>query len=107
MFTLGASQLALVLGGPAIFLIAMLLCPSLFVFFLFKVKKPGSRSLKQFARPYLFSTVFLLVGNFLYLSTVFLRIDLSQIIFVCLHILLFIIPPLISIPFLRKASNVS
>ena len=107
IFTLGASQLALVLGGPIFFLIAMLCCASLFAFFLFKVQDPGNRSIRQIAKPYLFSTGILLAASVFYVYLVLLKSDLSDVIFLSVHILLFMIPLLITIPFLRSPSNVS
>lgn len=107
IFTLGASQLALVLGGPLIFLIVMLCCPSLFAFFLFKVQEPRGRSRKQFARPYLLSIVFLLIANTFYFYEVFLQLTFPGVLFLSIHTFLFAIPLLITMPFLRKPSNVS
>jgi len=107
VFTLGASQLGLVLGGPITFLVVLFCCASLFAFFLVKVQAPGNRSLRRIAKPYLLSTGILLVGNLLYLYLVFLKSSLSSFFFFTLSIFLFIIPLLITIPFLRKSAHVS
>ena len=107
IFTLGATQLALVLGGPIALLIVLFCSASLFAFFLVKVQAPGRRSVKRIAKPYLISTGILLAGNVLYYYLVFLKTNLSIVIFFTVSILLFIIPLLITIPFLRKSAHVS
>jgi hypothetical protein len=107
IFTLGASQLAFVLGGPITFLIVLFCCASLFAFFLVKVQAPGKRSLKRIAKPYLLSTGILLASTLLYYYLVFLKTNLSVVIFLSISILPFFIPLLITIPFLRKSAHVS
>lgn len=106
VFTLGASQLALVLGGPITFLVVVFCCASLFAFFLVKVKDPGNRSLREIAKPYLLSAGILLAGNLLYLYLVFLKFSLPSLVFFTVSTLLFVIPLLITIPFLRKLAHV-
>lgn len=107
VFTLGASQLALVLGGPITLLVVLFCCASLFAFFLLKVQAPGNRSLKRIAKPYLFSMGILLAGNLLYVYLIFLKINLSNLLFFTVSVVFFIIPLLITIPLLRKSSHVS
>lgn len=107
IFALGAGQLALVLGGATGLLVVLVCCASLFVFFLYKVQAPGNRSSQGIAKPYLFSTAILLAGNVLYFYLVYLKPNLSHLLFSTVYILFFIIPLLIAIPFLRKSSHVA
>ena len=107
IFTLGATQLALVLGGPIALLIVLFCSASIFAFFLVKVQAPAQRSLKRIAKPYLLSTGMLLASKLLYYYLVFLETNWSVVIFFTVSILLFIIPLLITIPFLRKSAHVS
>lgn len=107
IFTLGASQLALVLGGPITLFVILFCCASLFALFLFKVEAPGRRSFKQIAKSYLLSTGILLPGNLLYSYVVLLKPQFSNLIVVIVDTLLFIIPLVIAVPFLRRSSDVS
>jgi hypothetical protein len=107
IFTLGATQLALVLSGPVVFLIVMLGCAALYAFFLFKVADPGTRSLRKNAKHYLHSASILLFANALYVYLVFLEPDLSDVIFLSAHVLIFMIPLLVVTPFFRKSSYVT
>lgn len=107
IFTLGAGQLALVLGGLTGLVVVLICCASLFVFFLYKAQAPGKRSRQGMAKPYLFSTAILVAGNTLYFYLVFLKPNLSHLVFFTVYILFFIIPLLITIPFLRKSSDVA
>lgn len=107
IFTLGASQLALVLGGPATLLVVLSCCASLFVIFLFKVREPKGQSLKQIAKPYLLATGILLAGNLVYVYLVFLKSNWLNVSFFIIYAFFFILPLLITIPFVRKSSHVS
>lgn len=107
VFTLGATQLALVLAGPVIYMIAMLFCAAVLAFVLYKGVEPGNRSRKVIARPHLISMGILLGLNVLYISVVFLQAGLSNVIFFSVHTFLFMIPLLVTLPFVRKRSHVS
>lgn len=107
IFALGGGQLALVLGGPTALLVVLVCCASLFAFFLYKVQAPENRSGHGIAKPYLFSTAILLAGNVLYFYLVYLKANSSHLVFISVYILFFIIPLLITVPFLRKSAHVA
>jgi hypothetical protein len=106
-FTLGATQVALVLAGTMWFLIVTLCCSTMFALFLYKVQTPGNRSIKQITVPYLISAGLLITGNALYVHIVFFSSTGSYIIFLSVLNSLFLIPWVIAVLLLQNSSNVS
>jgi hypothetical protein len=107
IFTLGVSQLALIIGGPIAFMIILICCASLFLFVIFKMQPQEKRSRTDIVVPFLLCTGILLVITVLYTSFVFLNNDLSNIIFISLNTSIFLVPLLIVAPVIRKSLHVA
>jgi hypothetical protein len=107
IFTLGATQLSLVLAGPAWFFIAMVSSGILFSVFLAKSELKQNRSHKTFVTTYLLATTILFAVNSLYLFFVLVQPDLSLFLFQSLLIFLFLFPLMVMVLILRKPRHVA
>lgn len=107
IFTLGATHLGFVLGGPAILPLAMSCCAALFAIFLFKATALGVRTRKAIAGPYLYSTGILIAGNVIYLKLVFLKSDTLHILFFGANVIIYLIPLLIVMFFVPVQQHVT
>jgi hypothetical protein len=107
IFALGATQLASMSGGPVLFLIVMLFCGSIFTIFLVKAETRKSRSLKRMTYIGICSTCILFAVNGFFIWLVYLKFNFAAFVFANISVILFIIPLLISIPFLRQSHNVT